>query len=171
MSAHWTQIWLQRLCKILLKEKIQFYVSNQTESCLEELCLLHQLDSPLPLSPSVFVQDRVYVQQNNVENVYNLGLIIFRDQVVRYGCIRDHLKQTLLDMIARERKGEVVDRWVSLLCFSSVAHIHHAENPLRVIIIWPFLLACKHFFVFNLSNPTFASVHTFISCDLYYEPH
>uniref|UniRef100_A0A671SFT0 Cullin 3b n=2 Tax=Sinocyclocheilus anshuiensis TaxID=1608454 RepID=A0A671SFT0_9TELE len=54
--------------------------------------------------------DRVYVQQNNVENVYNLGLIIFRDQVVRYGCIRDHLKQTLLDMIARERRGEVVDR-------------------------------------------------------------
>lgn len=56
-------------------------------------------------------QDRVYVQQNNVENVYNLGLIIFRDQVVRYGCIRDHLRQTLLDMIARERKGEVVDRY------------------------------------------------------------
>ncbi|KAI5092909.1 cullin-3 [Silurus meridionalis] len=54
--------------------------------------------------------DRVYVQQNNVENVYNLGLIIFRDQVIRYGCIRDHLRQTLLDMIARERKGEVVDR-------------------------------------------------------------
>lgn len=60
-------------------------------------------------SPSLS-QDRVYVQQNNVENVYNLGLIIFRDQVVRYGCIRDHLRQTLLDMIARERKGEVVDR-------------------------------------------------------------
>uniref|UniRef100_A0A673IP44 Cullin-3-like n=1 Tax=Sinocyclocheilus rhinocerous TaxID=307959 RepID=A0A673IP44_9TELE len=68
------------------------------------------LHSSLPLSPSVFVQDRVYVQQNNVENVYNLGLIIFRDQVVRYGCVRDHLKQTLLDMIARERRGEVVDR-------------------------------------------------------------
>lgn len=25
--------------------------------------------------------DRVYVQQNNVDNVFNLGLIIFRDQV------------------------------------------------------------------------------------------
>ena len=63
------------------------------------------------------MQDRVYVQQNNVENVYNLGLIIFRDQVVRYGCIRDHLRQTLLDMIARERKGEVVDSCVCVcLC-------------------------------------------------------
>ncbi|XP_062260343.1 cullin-3-like [Platichthys flesus] len=54
--------------------------------------------------------DRVYVEQNNVKNVYNLGLIIYRDQVVRYGYIRGHLRQTLLDMIARERNGEVVNR-------------------------------------------------------------
>uniref|UniRef100_A0A0B7AG79 Cullin family profile domain-containing protein n=2 Tax=Arion vulgaris TaxID=1028688 RepID=A0A0B7AG79_9EUPU len=54
--------------------------------------------------------DRVYVQQNNVENVYNLGLIIFRDQVVRHPSIRDHLRSTLLEMVAKERKGEVVDR-------------------------------------------------------------
>ena len=67
-------------------------------------------------------QDRVYVQQNNVENVYNLGLIIFRDQVVRYGCIRDHLRQTLLDMIARERKGEVVDRWAKIQLKHAVGH-------------------------------------------------
>ncbi|XP_008211567.1 cullin-3 isoform X2 [Nasonia vitripennis] len=54
--------------------------------------------------------DRVYVQQNNVDNVFDLGLIIFRDQVVRYGCIRDHLRDTLLSMIARERNGDIVDR-------------------------------------------------------------
>lgn len=28
--------------------------------------------------------DRVYVHQNNVDNVYNLGLIIFRDQVLHF---------------------------------------------------------------------------------------
>ena len=54
--------------------------------------------------------DRVYVQQNNCENVYNLGLILFRDKVVRYGCINNHLRQTLLDMIMKERKGELIDR-------------------------------------------------------------
>lgn len=54
--------------------------------------------------------DRVYVQQNDVDNVYNLGLVVFRDQVVRYGCVRDHLRDTLLDMVARERRGERVDR-------------------------------------------------------------
>lgn len=31
-------------------------------------------------------------------------------QVVRYGCVRDHLRETLLDMVGRERRGEVVDR-------------------------------------------------------------
>lgn len=30
--------------------------------------------------------DRVYVQQNDVDNVYNLGLIIFRDQVILKKC-------------------------------------------------------------------------------------
>ena len=54
--------------------------------------------------------DRVYVQQHNVENVYNLGLTIFRDQVVRCPKIRSHLRELLLDMVARERRGEVVDR-------------------------------------------------------------
>ena len=32
--------------------------------------------------------DRVYVQQNNCENVYNLGLVIFRDKVVRWDLTR-----------------------------------------------------------------------------------
>ncbi len=54
--------------------------------------------------------DRVYVQQNNCLNVYNLGLILFRDKVVRYGGISTHLQSTLLDMIMKERRGEVIDR-------------------------------------------------------------
>jgi cullin 3 len=53
--------------------------------------------------------DLKYVQQNGLESVYNLGLIIFRDQVVRYGAIRDNLHETLLDMVMRKRRGEVVD--------------------------------------------------------------
>ena len=48
--------------------------------------------------------------QNNCENVYNLGLMLFRDKVVRYGGIGDHLRKTLLDMIKKERGGEVIDR-------------------------------------------------------------
>ena len=47
----------------------------------------------------------MYVQQNNCENVYNLGLVIFRDKVVRYGCIGNHLRVTLLDMIMKVSIG------------------------------------------------------------------
>lgn len=54
--------------------------------------------------------DRVYVQQNNVDNVYNLGLLIFRDHVVHHPVIREKLISTLLDMVGKERRGEVVDR-------------------------------------------------------------
>ncbi|XP_071636593.1 cullin-3-like [Temnothorax longispinosus] len=55
--------------------------------------------------------NKTYVQRNNVDNVYNLGLIIFRDQIVRYECVKEHLRETLLGMVTRERRGEeVADR-------------------------------------------------------------
>jgi cullin 3 len=59
---------------------------------------------------SLHLQDRVYVQQNNVDNVYNLGLILFREQIVRHQSVRKYLRETLLSMVARERQGEVIDR-------------------------------------------------------------
>jgi cullin 3 len=54
--------------------------------------------------------DRVYVQTHNLESVYNLGLILFRDTVVRYPQIKHHLRQTLLEMVYKERRGELTDR-------------------------------------------------------------
>lgn len=60
-----------------------------------------------------YFQDRVYVWENNVESVMNLGQIIFRDQVVQHPSIRDHLRSTLLEMVAKERRGEEVDKYVS----------------------------------------------------------
>lgn len=54
--------------------------------------------------------DRVHVNQNNLPSVYNMGLMIFRDQVVRHPPIRTHLQQTLLNMVSRERHGEVIPR-------------------------------------------------------------
>lgn len=54
--------------------------------------------------------DRVYVAGQKLEPVYNLGIILFRDNIVRYPPIRDHLKQTLLDMVAKERRGELIDK-------------------------------------------------------------
>ncbi|CAF3478564.1 unnamed protein product [Rotaria sp. Silwood1] len=54
--------------------------------------------------------DRVYVSGQKLEPVFNLGVILFRDHVVRYPSIRDHLRQTLLDMVAKERRGEIIEK-------------------------------------------------------------
>ena len=69
--------------------------------------------------------DRIYVQQSDVDNVYNLGIIIFRDHVGRHGCIRDHLRDTLLGMVVREMKGEVVDR----ICTKNVCQMLMVRHP------------------------------------------
>ena len=69
----------------------------------------HQ-NSMVMIRDILMYMDRVYVQQNNCENVYNLGLMLFRDKVVRYGSICHHLRITLLDLIMKERRGEVIDR-------------------------------------------------------------
>ena len=54
--------------------------------------------------------DRAYVQQNKLENVYNLGLILFRQHILREPSVRAHLKDVLLQNIQRERHGEIIDR-------------------------------------------------------------
>lgn len=78
----------------------------------------------------MFLQDRVYVSQNNVDSVYSLGLNIFRDKVVREASIREHLKEVLLDKVSRERKGEVVDRFVVVVMFLAICLVntHNFSN-------------------------------------------
>ena len=39
---------------------------------------------------------------------YNLDLILFRDKVVYHAGISTHLTSTLLEMIMRERRGEII---------------------------------------------------------------
>ncbi|XP_076017835.1 cullin-3-like [Genypterus blacodes] len=92
-----------------VREEVLNSLNNNFLQTLNQAWIDHQTAMVMIRSILMYM-DHVYVQQNNVENVYNLGLIIFRNEVVRYSSIRDHLQQTLLDMIARERKGEVVDR-------------------------------------------------------------
>ena len=55
--------------------------------------------------------DRAYVQQNKLENVYNLGLILFREQILKEEAVKKHLRETLMLSIERERRGEMIDRF------------------------------------------------------------
>ncbi len=52
----------------------------------------------------------MYVQQNEVVSVYDLGLLLFRDEVLHHSRVREHLRSTLLSMVAQERRGEIVER-------------------------------------------------------------
>ncbi|EFN52532.1 hypothetical protein CHLNCDRAFT_138949 [Chlorella variabilis] len=54
--------------------------------------------------------DRIYVKQQNKTTVHQLGLDLWRDVVVRNRRIRDRLLGMLLDMVGRERAGDVVDK-------------------------------------------------------------
>uniref|UniRef100_A0A915CPN1 Cullin family profile domain-containing protein n=1 Tax=Ditylenchus dipsaci TaxID=166011 RepID=A0A915CPN1_9BILA len=57
--------------------------------------------------------DRVYVQQAGVDPVYQMGLIIFRQEIVDHPSINEHLKLTLLSMISLERQKEIIE-WIDL---------------------------------------------------------
>ncbi|KAG7396590.1 Cullin-3 [Phytophthora boehmeriae] len=54
--------------------------------------------------------DRTYVAQKRKLPVYDSGLYIFRDVIVRHESVRDRLRARLLLSIERERHGELIDR-------------------------------------------------------------
>jgi hypothetical protein len=54
--------------------------------------------------------DRVYVTSKRLEPVRSLGLTLFRDNVVLVSTTRELFRNTLLEMMAQERRGGVVDR-------------------------------------------------------------
>ncbi|XP_074598196.1 cullin 3 isoform X2 [Brevipalpus obovatus] len=92
-----------------VRRDVEESINNNFLQTLNEAWNDHQT-SMVMIRDILMYMDRVYVQPNEVDNVYNLGLNLFRDHVVRYGSIRDNLKNTLLDMVVRERRGEVIVR-------------------------------------------------------------
>ncbi|CAM6121875.1 unnamed protein product [Calypogeia fissa] len=54
--------------------------------------------------------DRTYVTNYNKTPVHELGLNLWRDNILRSSKIRDRLLDTLLDLVHRERTGEVINR-------------------------------------------------------------
>lgn len=91
-----------------IREDVLRSLNNNFLKTLNQAWNDHQT-SMVMIRDILMYMDRVYVQQNDVDNVYNLGLIIFRDQIVRHSTIREHLRETLLGMVMLERKGEVID--------------------------------------------------------------
>ena len=92
-----------------VRQDVLAAINNNFLKTLNQAWNDHQT-SMVMIRDILMYMDRVYIIPNRVDSVYNLGLNLFRDHVVRYGSIRDNLKETLLDMVMRERRGEVIVR-------------------------------------------------------------
>ncbi|XP_065644122.1 cullin-3 isoform X2 [Hydra vulgaris] len=87
-------------------------ITSMTNNFLETLNIAwndHQI-AMVMIRDILMYMDRAYVEQSKVVTVYDLGLILFKEQVVCHPPIQENLRETLLSLIERERKGEVVNR-------------------------------------------------------------
>ena len=70
------------------------------------------------------------------------------EQVVRYGSIRDHLRKTLLDQVARERQGEIADRHAVRAACQMLLQlgIHNPRQVYEEDFEKPFLIQSAEFY-------------------------
>lgn len=69
----------------------------------------HKLSS-IMIRDILMYMDRTYVVAQKKTPVYERGLQIFRDEVCRNARIKDRLLHMLLDLVQRERTGEMIER-------------------------------------------------------------
>ncbi|KAG1701860.1 hypothetical protein DVH05_010351 [Phytophthora capsici] len=92
-------------------------VASQVASVSDEMLLVevnnqwldHQVVMTM-VRDILMYMDRTYVTQKRKLPVYDNGLYIFRDEIVRHDSVRDRLRALLLLSIERERHGELIDR-------------------------------------------------------------
>lgn len=99
-----------------LRVKVLDALNNQFLSVLNHVWSDHHT-SMVMIRDIMMYMDRIYVAQCNVDNVYNVGLNLFRDHVINHQNIRDHLRHTLLSQVAQERRGECIQaHWIKNVC-------------------------------------------------------
>lgn len=87
-------------------------LNNQFLQVLNQVWSDHQT-SMMMIRDILMYMDRIYLQNCNVDNVYNVGLNLFRDHVINHAHIKDHLRHTLLTQVALERRGEYIEaHWI-----------------------------------------------------------
>ncbi|RDD40923.1 Cullin-3-B [Trichoplax sp. H2] len=96
--------YLRKVCQDLRNS-----VDNNFLTILNRAWTDHQTAMTM-IRDILMYMDRVYVHGKSLDTIYNMGLILFRDLVARSGHIRDYLCKTLLELVDKERQGEVVDR-------------------------------------------------------------
>jgi len=93
----------------IVAQKVASAVDEYFLSELNKSWIDHKT-SMLMIRDILMYMDRTYVEQNKVHSVFELGLILFRENVVHASQIKDRLLKTLLSLVQKERAGEVIDR-------------------------------------------------------------
>jgi cullin 3 len=91
---------------VAAQEGDQFMAAMQRQWCDYKLSITMVRDVCMYL-------DRTWIQQQGVPAVFEMGLELFRDLVVRDGRICSRLLRTMLGYVEREREGEAVPRDVA----------------------------------------------------------
>eukprot|EP01125_Pyxidicula_operculata_P006088 TRINITY_DN2120_c0_g1_i1.p2 TRINITY_DN2120_c0_g1~~TRINITY_DN2120_c0_g1_i1.p2 ORF type:complete len:738 (-),score=168.52 TRINITY_DN2120_c0_g1_i1:345-2558(-) len=94
-----------------LKEKAEKVASSNDDNfltCLNDTWNDHT-QSMLMIRDILMYMDRIYVVQHTLNTVYDLGLIKFKENIARHDRIRPRLLDTVLNLILRERNGEVIE--------------------------------------------------------------
>jgi cullin 3 len=68
--------------------------------------------------------DKTYCKQQKKTPVYDLGLQLFRDNVVRSGTVNQRLKKLLLNNVKAERSGEAIDKVVMKNCLAMLVEVN-----------------------------------------------
>ncbi|KAL1194519.1 Cullin-3A [Cardamine amara subsp. amara] len=95
-----------------LKEKSKLIEAAQGGSFLEELNKKwNEHNKALEMIRDILMyMDRTYIESTKKTHVHPMGLNLWRDNVVHFTKIHTRLLNTLLDLVQRERTGEVIDR-------------------------------------------------------------
>ncbi|EGG25040.1 cullin C [Cavenderia fasciculata] len=103
---------LKKLLDTHLKNIAQGVEAANDEVFLKELnrCWNDHKTSMMMIRDILMYMDRTYVDQSKVAPVYDLGLNLFRDNVIHHKQIKDRLTNILLEMIKKERSGEMINR-------------------------------------------------------------
>ena len=95
---------------VTVAEKI---IATEDESFLERLntCWKDHEANMVMIHDILMYMDRTFVPHNpHLQPVYDLGLSLFRDKVVLNPQIVDRIKDILLEMIQKERTGQIINR-------------------------------------------------------------
>uniref|UniRef100_A0A1A9ZEK1 Cullin family profile domain-containing protein n=1 Tax=Glossina pallidipes TaxID=7398 RepID=A0A1A9ZEK1_GLOPL len=92
--------------------------------------------------------NNVYVKTAGVESIYNLSLILFRDEIIYYSEIRNRLRDTLLGMVAVDRGDKAINHGLAgkNICQMLIALSINSRSVYEDDVEKPFLVQTASFY-------------------------